>query len=56
MKELGRLVPTNVSQESGGKAMILEPEDAKTMRNIGINVLSLIGVMVILIIGSLIIG
>jgi len=45
-----------VSQESGGKAMTLEPEDAKTMRNIGINVLSLIGVMVILIIGSLIIG
>jgi hypothetical protein len=36
--------------------MIHEPEDAKTMRNIGINVLSLIGVMVILIIGSLIIG
>jgi hypothetical protein len=36
--------------------MTLEAEDAKTMRNIGINVLSLIGVMVILIIGSLIIG
>jgi hypothetical protein len=36
--------------------MTLEPEDAKTMRNIGINVLSLIGVMVILIIGSLIIS
>ena len=36
--------------------MIHEPEDVKTMRNIGINVLSLIGVMVILIIGSLIIS
>jgi hypothetical protein len=44
------------SIKSEGKAVILEPEDAKTMRNIGINVLSLIGVMVILIIGSLIIG
>jgi hypothetical protein len=36
--------------------MLLESEDAKTMRYIGINVLSLIGVTVILIIGATIIG
>ena len=36
--------------------MILEPEDAKTMRNIGINVLSLIGVTIFLVFAATIIG
>lgn len=44
------------SIKSEGKAVILEQEDAKTMRNIGINVLSLIGVTIFLIISSTIIG
>ncbi len=58
LKELGRLVPTDVSkkEKTGGKTMIFDPEDAKTMRYIGINILSLIGVTLILIIGATILG
>jgi len=55
IKELCRLISIDMTcdYKGGGSAVIFDTEDARTMRYIGINVASLIGVTLLLIIGAM---